>query len=346
MKTRAKSISLILVSALLTLMLAACGQGTKPAAPAAPAPAAPAAQAPAPAKKEPVTLRIGYIPIITAVPQLFAAQEQGFLAAEGIKGQFEILKSGADILPAVAGGSLEIGFSATASAIAAKEKGLDLMIVADGYYGASKAPAEDSFLVAASIKSPKDLEGKIVAVNALNSYAWFNTKEWLESKGVDTKKITWQELAFPNMPAALTQGSVQAASIAFPFDSIVLKSHPDKVKLMAYHILEVKPRQMVSPWFATKKWIDANPELAAGFNRAMRKAAAYVNANPEYGKKMMVDFAKTDPAVAAIMPIGNDNLGEKVDIAALQFQIDMMHKHGIIKTKIDPKSMVWAPAAQ
>lgn len=281
-------------------------------------------------------LRIGYIPIISAVPHVFTAVDQGYFETEGIKPEFKPLFSGADILSALAGGSLDIGFSATASGIVAKEKGLDLVIVADGFYSESSAPANDALILstAANIRAPKDLEGKIIAVNAINSYAWMNTKQWLQDRGVDVSKVTWQEIGFPQMPQALVQGAVAAASVAAPFFNIVLRQFPDKVSLMAYHALEVRHNQMVSPWFAMKRWTDQNPDLVVRFNRAMRKAAAYVNANPQYGKTLMVRNAKTDPSVAELLVLTNRSFSEKVDVAALDWQIDMMLKHGMIKQRI------------
>ncbi len=287
-------------------------------------------------------LRIGYIPIISAVPHIFTAVDQGYFEAEGIKPAFTPLFSGADILAALAGGSLDIGFSATASGIVAKEKGLDLLIVADGFYSESSAPANDALILSASanIRTPKDLEGKTIAVNAINSYAWMNTKQWLQDRGVDVSKVTWQEMGFPQMPQALVQGAVAAASVASPFFNIVLRQFPDKVTLLAYHALDVRQHQMVSPWFAMKRWTDQNPDLVVRFNRAMRKAAVFVNANPQYGKTLMVRNAKTDPSVAELLVLSNRSFSEKVDVAALEWQIDMMLKHGIIKQKITATSLL------
>lgn len=54
------------------------------------------------------TIKVGQIPIASSLP-FFAAQEQRFFEAEGLKLEVEQIAGGARLLPAIAGGSLHLG---------------------------------------------------------------------------------------------------------------------------------------------------------------------------------------------------------------------------------------------
>src|SRR6266542_751781 len=126
-------------------------------------------------------LRVGSIPIAGNVA-LYCAMDYGGLAAEGIEIQSTDFQSGTRIVEALAGGSLDIGLSATLSVLQAVQQVLDLVIV---------APA--SFIAA----------------------------EYLSRGGVSPRDVTWQELSYPHIVPALDTARVDAAFVAEPFLSIL-----------------------------------------------------------------------------------------------------------------------------
>ena len=69
------------------------------------------------------------------------------------------------------------------------------------------------------MKSPKDLEGKTIAVNTLNNICGVTINATLEEKGVDVSKLKYTEIPFPEMVAALEKGRVDGACVVEPFVS-------------------------------------------------------------------------------------------------------------------------------
>src|SRR3989304_1464482 len=116
----------------------------------------------------PAKLRIGYLPIVDCL-QLFVAADKGFLAQEGIQPEMQILVGGAVILSAMAGGSLDTGFSAVDSLILAVDQGFDFLIAADGAYDTKTGRNNSVIMVRkdSGINRPKDLAGKKITLNAI-----------------------------------------------------------------------------------------------------------------------------------------------------------------------------------
>src|SRR5213593_125525 len=151
------------------------------------------------------TLRVGSIPIVGNVA-LYCAMDHGGLAAEGIEVQSTDFQSGTRIVEALAGGSLDIGFSATLSVLQAVQQGLDLVIVASGSFKAADNRASTSALVArkdAGITGAAQLRGKTVAVNSLRSLDYLIAAEYLSRGGLSPRDVTWQELSYSHMVPAL-----------------------------------------------------------------------------------------------------------------------------------------------
>ena len=68
-----------------------------------------------------------------------------------------------------------------------------------------------------AIKSAKDLAGKKVAVNTLNNINTTTINEIVRKDGGDPSGIQYVELAFPDIPAAVSKGDVDAGQVVEPF---------------------------------------------------------------------------------------------------------------------------------
>ncbi len=326
-----------LTAALWALMVASlvagCGTGSpaggQQSAPQSAQTAAPQNTQPAaPPAGQPVTLRLGVMAVSDCI-QAFIADDQGIFKEQGLDVKLQTMKGGAEIAPAVAGGSLEAGWSNMVSIALAHERNLDFVFFSPGMVE-KQGNRVHRIMVAKNspVKSLKDLEGKIVAVNTLDNIPYVAFSSTLQKAGTDLKKVQFVEIPFPNMLAALKEGKVQGAIVPEPFGTAGLTE--DSVR-----VLDDQPfaafgeRAFVASWFASEKWLKANPDVAQRFVTAIRKANAYLAKNPTEARKIMLKYIKLDEAMASKIALGA--FDDQVQPADLQPVIDSAVALGVLK---------------
>src|ERR671914_2302470 len=170
---------------------------------------------------EQTTLRVGVIPIADVAP-LYLGMKQGFFEDQNLKIEPQLAEGGAAITPAVLSGDFQVGFSNTISLLIAASKELPVTIISQGVLGGKtedEAWADLLVLKDGTIKEPKDLEGKTIAVNTLNNICEVTIKASLEKEGVAVETLKFAEVPFPDMNAALEGGRGGRARVVQPFVS-------------------------------------------------------------------------------------------------------------------------------
>jgi NitT/TauT family transport system substrate-binding protein len=303
-------------------LLAAC-------APAATAPSPTASTAPtttpSPTPKPIRTLKVGYLPL-TDFLGMYAAIEQGYIADEGLKLELQAMAGGATIIPAIVGGSLDFGISNYVSLIVANGQGIKIKAFSDSAYG-SKASPPFAIIVkkGSAIKTAKDLNGKRVAVNTRNGIVHVGVMEWIERNGGDPTTVQYVELPFPQMPPAITQGSVDAAAPTEPFVTV---STSQDAGVLAYYLTDLRDPCAISGFVSTDDWITKNRDAAAAFHRANTKGMDWVAKNDKTAREYAAKYANLDPAIAAKINLATLRSTPLVD--AVQFWVDMSKKWGLL----------------
>jgi len=88
------------------------------------------------------------------------------------------------------------------------------------------------------------------------------------------------ELAFPDMPAALQAGRVDAIWVVEPFLSTSRSQHG---RLVASNYVDTAPDLTVAVYFTSEQLIKNDPDLVKRFTEAMTESLAYADAHPERG---------------------------------------------------------------
>lgn len=117
--------------------------------------------APLPAQDATATVRIGVIGYADASSEPMYAQPSGSFKKYGIEAQITPFNGGAAIIAAVAGGSLDVGFSNIILAADAIERGIPVMMLAPAVISDDKS--SDIVLVKArgsKLKTGADLNGR------------------------------------------------------------------------------------------------------------------------------------------------------------------------------------------
>lgn len=243
---------------------------------------------------------VGVLPIAPASAVQLGIDE-GIFEEHGLDVELQLGDGGAALLPAVASGSMQFAVGNPLSVLTAASEGLDIRIVS-GYsrnYESpedpeEKAPSGVVTQADSGIATWKDLEGKTVAINALNTQGDLGVKARVKADGGDPDKVNFIEIPFPDQLAQLEQGNIDAAWIPEPFiskaratDGVVFLGDP----LRAIDNLPT----MVT--FTSGAYADENPEVVEAFNAAIAETAEAAMADEEAFRAAVVSHTGMDAAV-------------------------------------------------
>jgi NitT/TauT family transport system substrate-binding protein len=287
------------------------------------------------------TLKVGVLPIADVAP-LYLGMQNGFFKQQKLTIKPQVMQGGAEVTTGVVSGKLDFGFSATEPLIVARSKGLPVQIVSQGDQAAkSIAQAWDGLMVKANgpIKSPKDLEGKTIAVNALSSMNELCTKAVLAREGVDVSKVKFLEVQFPDQLAALEAGRVDAISAVEPF---VSQAKAAGARNLLSYFAGLQPKLTVATYFATTPFIQKNGDAVSRFTRAMNKSLAYAQAHPAEARKAVLSYTKIPAKAAAKMklPYWSTNLNQP----SIQLVAGDTKRFGYVKSMPNVQNLIWAGA--
>ena len=249
---------------------------------------------------EPVS--VGVIPIVDVAP-IYLGVEQGFFEECGLDVNLETGQGGAAIVPAVVSGQSEFGFSNITSLLLAASEGLPLQVVSNGVASTGEQ-GEDFGAVIASpdsgITGAADLAGRTVAVNTLNNIGTTTVRESVRAAGGDPDSIQFVELPFPEMPAALEQGNVDAAWVVEPFLAL---GTDQGAQVVTSNFVDTAEDLTVAAYFTSKQYAQENPEAVECFSSAMEQSLQYAQENPDAVRDILGEYTEIDPAIAEEMTL-------------------------------------------
>lgn len=279
-------------------------------------------------------ISLGILPFSESLGAVLA-DKLGYFKAEGIEVEMKKFASGALALPLVQAGKLDIAFSNTVATLQAFEQGFEGTILAPGAIVRSKAPDSTTALMVlkGGIKTPKDFEGKRVAVNVINSSAWLYMVAYMDKYGVDRSKVRFVEVPFPQMNDPLLNKQIDAIGQVEPFSTILAGT--GKVDTLAYTYVEAQPNADITQYIALTAWVKEHPSLANRFARAVVKGAEFANAsgNEAAVREANQQFTNLNPAMKDKVRL--PRLGTRVNEAEIRRTMDLMLKYGLMKKPVD-----------
>jgi NitT/TauT family transport system substrate-binding protein len=285
-----------------------------------------------------VTLRVGNVPIDSS-SEIFAAQSEGFLAKAGIAVDIQSFTNGNAIAAAVVSGSLDVGGINVLSLAAAHEKGLPLKIAASGSTYTTKNPTTVMLVPNASpLKTARDLNGKVLAVNVLQGIAHVSAESWIDKNGGDSKQVKYLELPFAAMPAALAANRVDAAVVAEP----QLTQSRNDTRLFGKSYDGIGDLWMIDAWTVSEAWLTANPEVARRFSDAMQQAAVWANRNHDKTAELVSAATKID--ISIVRAMRRATFLEHVNLGVVQPVIDVGAQYGALSARF-PAADLFYPGA-
>ena len=228
-----------------------------------------------------VSLTVGVLPIANTLP-LDLGIKKGFFEQQGIEIKKITAQSGNDIMLGLANSNMDVGFAGWVPAMIARTSGIPISAVAlSEVESTNQASNWQNILVkgSSSIRTPADLAGKTIAVNALKGVGEVMIRAALEKSNVDQSSIKLLALPFPAMRAALNSGQVDAIWTPEPFLSQAIQIDGARDLMAPGPVLgDYWP---IGGYFVRTDWASKNPGLAAKFRTAMNQALAYSQNHPD-----------------------------------------------------------------
>ncbi|MGY1823959.1 ABC transporter substrate-binding protein [Geodermatophilus sp. SYSU D00079] len=240
----------------------------------------------------PVT--IGTQPIVDSAP-LYLGVDQGFFEEEGLDLTIESAVGGAAVVPSVVSGDFEFGRGNVLSTMIAVDQGLPLQCITNANstagnpdFGAVVVPGDSP------LQSMADLAGRTVSVNTLNNIGDTTIRSVVEEAGGDPAAVRFVEIPFPDAPAALQSGQVDAAWILDPFLTEAVDAGG---RVLSYNFSDFHPELDISCVFASQQLLQEQPEVVEAFQRAMNRSLEFSQDNPDEVRRITGTYTEIDPAV-------------------------------------------------
>jgi NitT/TauT family transport system substrate-binding protein len=270
----------------------------------------------------------------------YYALELGFFRTANLAVDVTEVKNGAAAAAAVAGGSIDIGFSNPLSIAQGFERGLPFTVLSPAALSLAGRRATNGMIVVSKtspIKGAKDMNGKIFSIDVLGGLPYVSVRTWIDKNGGDSSTIKFVELAFSEMTQAVNSGRVDASEMNVAYDPLIGKPN-DPLHLLGNSYESLGPRYCSSIWFSTNDWVTKNPDAARKFVAAMKLAAIWANAHPHESALMLSPHIKQ--RVADIEASTRVLYGVDMTPDLVQPVIDAAAKYGELKSRFPATELI------
>lgn len=217
-----------------------------------------------------VTINIGYQPIVepSRVPQADGTYEK----VTGAAINWQKFDGGADVIAAIASGSLDIGYVGSSPLAAAASRELPIETIAlVGLISEAEA------LAVRDISKPEELAGKKIATPFVST-AHYSLLTALKHWNVDPKSVEILNLRPPEIAAAWSRGDIDGAYV---WDPVLAEIKKSGTVLATSADVATWGGPTFDAWIVSKKFAEAHPDLVAAFVKVTGNATAAYRANPD-----------------------------------------------------------------
>lgn len=284
-------------------------------------------------------VRVAALPIAETAA-LWGGIKAGIFAKHGLDVQVLPAQGGALAIPALTNGDLDFAIGQPFGPFRADLQDLGIAII--GNYASSYASGDDINAVLASkasgITRPRDLAGHKVSVNSLGAAGDVTIMESVAKDGGDPTTIKFVEVAFPDVPAQLAAGNIDAGWVPEPFVS-QLKASGNTFVVAPYQ--NTIPGLTTLTTFTTTKLITEQPAVVNDFAAALKETlewAKNTTNNTALRQALKDNMSTLPPAVADSLKL--PDFGWTIDKANLQKLVDLALKYKVLPKAPDLDRLV------
>jgi NitT/TauT family transport system substrate-binding protein len=304
------------------LLLSACGGGGEASESGGPGPD---------------DITVGLIPIVDVAP-VYLGIEEGFFEKRDLNVKVQTAEGGAAIVPGVVSGDFQFGFSNVTSLLLAQSEGLPLKIVAAGDSSTGKQGADFSGVVVpegSEIEDAAGLAGKTVAVNTLKNIGDTTVRQSVKKAGGDPSAVKFVELEFPDMPAALAKGQVDAAWVVEPFLTITKDQGGTDI---ASNLVDTQPNLMIAAYFTSEEMLASDPGLVDRFTAAVNESLTYAEQNPDAVREIIQSYTDIPADVANRMVL--PKWSSEINTETVELLAQLAREDGLVQEPVDTEALL------
>jgi NitT/TauT family transport system substrate-binding protein len=275
-------------------------------------------------------------PVDNCTPLLYAIHA-GLFTKAGLDVHVSPMISGAVITAAVAGGSLQVGMSSMMALVTAHARGVPVTLIAPASIYTSDKPSELMIVRKDSpIHSARDLSGKTMGSSSLKDILAVATFAWIDANGGNASDLKTIEMPAAASLPALESGRIDLATLQEPYVSEALAS--GQMRVLGSPFDAIGKHFLVTAWFTTDAYANANPDVIKRFARVMRVASAYANGHTAETAPLLAEHSKVDLSV--IQHSAREEYDQTLDQTGLQNVIDVAAKFNLIDKPFNQNDMI------
>lgn len=298
-------------------------------------------------------ISVAALPILTN-GALYTGMDQGFFEKHGLKPEIELVTSAQGAIASLVGGNVDFAFTTTANMLSAIDQGQAIRGVAPfagiepGYYEKMQA-GEDGYTSGINgllvqddtgIDSPKDLEGKTVAVQD-PAFTKLMVQWVIKDDGGDPGKVNYVLMPANDAYPALQAGKVDAT---YSYEPLMSGFEKKGLRNLSWLEVDVFHDGPMSYMAAGNKYIDAHPDVAARFACAIEESDRYANEHPDQVRAAIAREQNVDPDTYAAQKVSW--FFDQPDLESLDRVQDVMLEFGQLKKKRLAKDLMAAPVLE
>jgi NitT/TauT family transport system substrate-binding protein len=359
-----------LIALVLVLSASGCGPAAPPptptvpvrssdasptfAAEAKPGAAAPAtAPAPAAQTDQSTATAVVRMGAISGTPDraLFVGQEKGFYAEQGIELDLQLFRNTGEMVPLFATDRLDAGHGGSyAGFFNAFQTGIDFKIVSGVSQNRPPGPGikNGQWLIvrkdlADQLRSVPDIKGRKVAVHAVGSTGDQLLEKVLEQHGLSLRDVEVEGIPFPDQMTALGNKAIDAAMAIEP---LVTLAEARGVAVPIFEVARAVPDNTNQWLFYSSDFIKNRPEVGRRFMVAYMKSLRYVEdawlkgINRDEVVQLFIKHTPVkEPSLYDRMGNTYSETNGAIRLNVLEADQDFFFRQGLVKQKVDPRSM-------
>lgn len=278
-------------------------------------------------------VRVGVIPGAAGVP-LYLGEDQGFFEEVGIQLEYVEMNGGAAMIPGTISADIDFAVANAMSVLIGYSTGLPLVVIGPANYSTGDPDSDFSAILVpegSDISSAADLEGRTVAVNALNNIGDLTVRAAVEADGGDQELIDFVELPFPEMAQSLENGDVDAVWAVEPF---VTQNEQHGARIISTPLTVMSDSTVNSVVATSTDLMSAEPDLVERFAEASTRSNNYAYEKPDEFREVLLEHSEIAPEVAEAMVLPDWSVTETTP-EDFQVLLDYSLRYGIVEDDLD-----------